>query len=411
MLIVTVVASSACSSRRCSSDSRPVLGLDLQGGISIVLFPVKGTDLSALNTAVDVIRNRVDGLGIAEPDVQRQGNTIVVNLPGVKDRAKAESLVGETAELRFRPVQYAGRPAAHHSRWTPSDDHHDEQGRDHHDGARARRPRRRTGATTTTAERRRARRHRRRPRRTSGKAAARRRSRPRRSSPASPRTPRRRTAAAATTATATHGRPTTAAGSTPTTMPGTTTTTAPTAFPGCEQLIKQSPPDTDAAQAGRAARPQAAPSCYVLGPAIVTGKSVGSASVVVRLHRVAVGHQRALQEQRLRQQDRGPVRQQAGRDRARRRRAVGADDQPGHHRPRRRDHRAASPRARRKQLALVLRYGALPVQFDQHEADRRERVADARQGPAHGRHRRRASSASASSRSTCCSSTGCSGSS
>ena len=59
-----------------------MLGLDLQGGISIVLFPVKGSDLSALNTAVDVIRNRVDGLGIAEPDVQRQGNTIVVNLPG-----------------------------------------------------------------------------------------------------------------------------------------------------------------------------------------------------------------------------------------------------------------------------------------------------------------------------------------
>ena len=34
-------------------DSRPVLGLDLQGGISIVLVPVKGSDLSTLNTAVD----------------------------------------------------------------------------------------------------------------------------------------------------------------------------------------------------------------------------------------------------------------------------------------------------------------------------------------------------------------------
>src|SRR5271154_4145752 len=93
------------------SDSRPVLGLDLQGGISIVLFPVKGSDLSALNTATEVIRNRVDGLGIAEPDVQRQGGTIVVDLPGVKDRAKAEGLVGETAELRFRPVQYSGDQA------------------------------------------------------------------------------------------------------------------------------------------------------------------------------------------------------------------------------------------------------------------------------------------------------------
>src|SRR5215475_6781384 len=105
MLSVTVVVIVGTFVATLLSDSRPVLGLDLQGGISIVLFPVQGSDLSALNTATAVIRNRVDGLGIAEPDVQRQGDTIVVNLPGVKDREKAESLVGETAELRFRPVQ------------------------------------------------------------------------------------------------------------------------------------------------------------------------------------------------------------------------------------------------------------------------------------------------------------------
>src|SRR5262245_55203512 len=111
MLVVTVVVIVGTFVATLLSDSRPVLGLDLQGGISIVLFPVKGSDLSGLNTATDVIRNRVDGLGIAEPDVQRQGDTIVVNLPGVKDRAKAESLVGETAELRFRQViQQNGSP-------------------------------------------------------------------------------------------------------------------------------------------------------------------------------------------------------------------------------------------------------------------------------------------------------------
>src|SRR5215510_9406840 len=104
MLSVTVVVIVGTFVATLLSNNRPVLGLDLQGGISIVLFPVKGSDLSALNTATDVIRNRVDGLGIAEPDVQRQGDTIVVNLPGVKDRAKAEGLVGETAELRFREV-------------------------------------------------------------------------------------------------------------------------------------------------------------------------------------------------------------------------------------------------------------------------------------------------------------------
>ena len=52
-----------------------------------MLFPVKGSDTSTLDTAVEIIRNRVDGLGIAEPDVQRQGNTIVVDLPGAKTRS------------------------------------------------------------------------------------------------------------------------------------------------------------------------------------------------------------------------------------------------------------------------------------------------------------------------------------
>jgi preprotein translocase subunit SecD len=85
--------------------NRPVLGLDLQGGTSIVLAPVKGQDLSALDTAVAIIRARVDGLGIAEPSVSRQGNNIVIDLPGVKNATEADQLVGKTAELRFRLVQ------------------------------------------------------------------------------------------------------------------------------------------------------------------------------------------------------------------------------------------------------------------------------------------------------------------
>jgi preprotein translocase subunit SecD len=82
----------------------PVLGLDLQGGVSVVLSPVGKYKADALDVAVDVIRSRVDSLGVAEPEISRQGNDIVVDLPGVKDRAKAERLVGQTAELRFRPV-------------------------------------------------------------------------------------------------------------------------------------------------------------------------------------------------------------------------------------------------------------------------------------------------------------------
>jgi preprotein translocase subunit SecD len=93
------------------SGNEPVLGLDLQGGVSVVLQPVgKNVRSSSIDQAVDIIRNRVDSLGVAEPDISRQGDNIVVDLPGVKDRAKAQRIVGRTAELRFRPVLAALPP-------------------------------------------------------------------------------------------------------------------------------------------------------------------------------------------------------------------------------------------------------------------------------------------------------------
>ena len=84
--------------------NKPLLGLDLQGGISVVLEPVGTVKPGSLDVAVDIIRSRVDSLGVAEPEISRQGNNIVVDLPGVSNRDKALRLVGQTAELRFRPV-------------------------------------------------------------------------------------------------------------------------------------------------------------------------------------------------------------------------------------------------------------------------------------------------------------------
>jgi len=94
--------------------NEPLLGLDLQGGASVVLEP-KNTDGSevtdeTLDQAVEIIRNRVDGLGVREPEITRQGNTILVQIPGVEDQARAIDLVGQTAELRFRPVLSDGTP-------------------------------------------------------------------------------------------------------------------------------------------------------------------------------------------------------------------------------------------------------------------------------------------------------------
>jgi preprotein translocase subunit SecD len=257
MLGVTVIVIVGTFVATLFSSNRPVLGLDLQGGISIVLFPVKGSDLSALNTATSVIRNRVDGLGIAEPDVQRQGDTIVVNLPGVKDRAKAESLVGETAELRFRPVQYQGTSPLILP-MTPS-----------------------TSATTTTG-----------PGGTTGAGDTTTTGTPGTSGPGTTlrgATTTQGKAAGAPERTISTlpiaNRPsqqspgTTSPNLTPTTMETTTTTAPSQEAQSCEALIKKNPSPLPADQ--QVVLPdRAREACYVLGPAIVTGKSVGSANAV-----------------------------------------------------------------------------------------------------------------------------------
>ncbi|MEY2472102.1 MAG: preprotein translocase subunit SecD [Actinomycetota bacterium] len=92
------------------NNNKPTLGLDLQGGISLVLAPAKKVDPGVLKQSVSIIRNRVDALGVGEPDITTQGRNIIVELPGVKDQDKARSIIGQTAELRFRPVLQANIP-------------------------------------------------------------------------------------------------------------------------------------------------------------------------------------------------------------------------------------------------------------------------------------------------------------
>ncbi len=81
-------------------------GLDLVGGIHIVLeaqerpgSPVTDT---AMNSAMEVIRRRVDALGVTEPVIVREGaRRIVVNLPGIRDPEEALDIIGRTARLEF----------------------------------------------------------------------------------------------------------------------------------------------------------------------------------------------------------------------------------------------------------------------------------------------------------------------
>jgi preprotein translocase subunit SecD len=110
-LVVTLVLVFGAFIYTVQAGHEPVLGLDLQGGTSVVLSPVGKYKKDTLDVAIDIIRNRVDTFGTIEPEITRQGSDIVIDLPGVKDRDQAIALVGKTAELRFRPVIQAGIPS------------------------------------------------------------------------------------------------------------------------------------------------------------------------------------------------------------------------------------------------------------------------------------------------------------
>jgi SecD/SecF fusion protein len=83
---------------------KPTLGLDLQGGLEVVLkaVPPKGHKLTPddLNRSVSIMQNRINKLGVSEPEIRKQGtNQIVIQLAGVHDPAKAAALIGKTAQL------------------------------------------------------------------------------------------------------------------------------------------------------------------------------------------------------------------------------------------------------------------------------------------------------------------------
>ncbi|MGN6473666.1 MAG: protein translocase subunit SecD [Mycobacteriales bacterium] len=92
--------------------STPALGLDLRGGTEVTLTasPLhgKGVSKSALDQAVNIIRQRVDALGVGGAEINTQGgNHIIVSVPG-KGHDQVVKTVGQTALLRFRQVLAVG---------------------------------------------------------------------------------------------------------------------------------------------------------------------------------------------------------------------------------------------------------------------------------------------------------------
>ena len=107
-LIATVLVSISLVAGNLIAGNKPSLGLDLQGGASVTLEPKGDYDTVALDVAVEIIRSRVDSIGVAEPEIIRQGSTVVINLPGVKDQQRALEIVGRTGEVLLRPVLQSG---------------------------------------------------------------------------------------------------------------------------------------------------------------------------------------------------------------------------------------------------------------------------------------------------------------
>lgn len=104
----------------------PRLGLDLRGGTQIVLqtrdSPTAVADTAATDRVLEVLRGRVDALGVAEPTLVRSGEQrIVVELPGLQDPSEAAEVLGRTAHLTIHPVLGVGDSTSTDGRTLPDE--------------------------------------------------------------------------------------------------------------------------------------------------------------------------------------------------------------------------------------------------------------------------------------------------
>jgi SecD/SecF fusion protein len=85
----------------------PTLGLDLRGGLEVTLQAKPNTPggtvtSTEMDSAVSIMRNRVDALGVSEPEIRKEaGNRITISLAGIKNKAQATKIIGSTAQLVF----------------------------------------------------------------------------------------------------------------------------------------------------------------------------------------------------------------------------------------------------------------------------------------------------------------------
>ncbi len=110
-MVFLILAAALTAGMFATGETTPRLGIDLAGGTSITLSATEdarnegAVTQENLNTAVSIIERRVNGLGVSEATVQAQGDrNIVVSIPRGTDEKQAREQVGTTAQMAFRPV-------------------------------------------------------------------------------------------------------------------------------------------------------------------------------------------------------------------------------------------------------------------------------------------------------------------
>jgi SecD/SecF fusion protein len=124
LIIGTLAAVGLFAAPQSPLFKKPTLGLDLKGGTEVVLQakPEGGRKVTPddMTRSVNVMRTRVDKLGVAEPEIRTQGSDqIVIELPGVHDTQKALSVIGKTAQLQIFDLETSLYPPSVGTRYDP----------------------------------------------------------------------------------------------------------------------------------------------------------------------------------------------------------------------------------------------------------------------------------------------------
>ncbi|WP_053913453.1 protein translocase subunit SecD [Streptomyces sp. TP-A0875] len=128
LALMVIVIAALTGGMFASGNTTPRLGIDLAGGTSITLRAVSepgqesAINKTNMDTAVEIMERRVNGLGVSEAEVQTQGTrNIIVNIPKGMNSEEARAQVGTTAKLYFRPV-LATEPSGADAAGTPAPD-------------------------------------------------------------------------------------------------------------------------------------------------------------------------------------------------------------------------------------------------------------------------------------------------